>query len=236
MRTPRDRSGVHGVGNRLGFAIVTAALGAALWALFAAAVGGGGAVPRSGIVLLALLIGALARGVDGFRIEAASRPGVGGWRGGGAEGTRWSLATGLSLLMLEGVGFWEAARAGGMPARISMHSIIGVSVALVGIGLRWLAQFELGSRFSDTHSIIHGRELVRSGIYALVRHPSELGLLLFSLGLAVALESGHAMIVWVLLVLPTTLKRVSLEEACLIQEYGDVFAAYRKRTPRMLPW
>ena len=99
--------------------------------------------------------------------------------------------------------------------------------------LRIWPVFVLGRRFSGLVAIQPGHTLVTSGIYGIIRHPSYLGLLVNSLGWALAFRSG-----WVLLVvclIPPLVERIRAEEALLRSQFGAEYDAYCGRTWRLVP-
>ena len=67
---------------------------------------------------------------------------------------------------------------------------LGVVLFAAGGALRLWPVFVLGNRFSGLVAIQPGHTLVTTGIYAVIRHPSYLGLLVNSLGWALAFRSG----------------------------------------------
>ena len=69
---------------------------------------------------------------------------------------------------------------------------LGVGLFAAGGALRIWPVFVLGPRFSGLVAIQPGHTLVTSGIYRFIRHPSYLGLLVNSLGWALAFRSGVA--------------------------------------------
>ena len=94
--------------------------------------------------------------------------------------------------------------------------------------------FVLGHRFSGLVAIQPGHRLVTDGIYGVIRHPSYLGLLVTSLGWALAFRSG----VGLLLTLASTLVvlgRIQAEEKLLGSHFGAEYEAYRRRTSRLIP-
>ena len=67
---------------------------------------------------------------------------------------------------------------------------LGVVLFAAGGALRIWPVFVLGHRFSGLVAIQPGHKLVTSGVYGVIRHPSYLGLLVNSLGWALAFRSG----------------------------------------------
>ncbi|PTQ08258.1 isoprenylcysteine carboxyl methyltransferase [Sphingomonas oleivorans] len=110
----------------------------------------------------------------------------------------------------------------------------GVVLFVAGGTLRLWPVFVLGHRFSGLVAIQPGHKLVTSGIYGTIRHPSYLGLLIGSLGWALAFRSGVGVLLTALTI-PPLLARVRAEEALLLAQFGSDYAAYRARTWRLVP-
>jgi protein-S-isoprenylcysteine O-methyltransferase Ste14 len=112
---------------------------------------------------------------------------------------------------------------------------IGLALFVVGGVLRIAPVFVLGRRFSGLVAIQEGHELETGGLYRVIRHPSYLGLLLLLVGWALVFRSAIAVVVSLLLV-PPLVARMNSEEALLESEFGERYAAYRRRTWRLLPF
>ena len=110
----------------------------------------------------------------------------------------------------------------------------GVALFAIGGALRLWPVFVLGRRFSGLVAIQPGHTLVTSGAYGVIRHPSYLGLLVNSLGWALAFRSGVGILLTALLV-PPLLARIHAEERLLQAQFGGEYDAYRRRTSRLIP-
>jgi len=111
---------------------------------------------------------------------------------------------------------------------------LGVMLFAIGGALRIWPVFVLGDRFSGLVAIQPGHTLVTGGIYAVIRHPSYLGLLVNSLGWGLAFRSGIGVLLTALLVVPL-LARINAEERLLHTQFGAEYDAYCARTSRLLP-
>ena len=111
---------------------------------------------------------------------------------------------------------------------------LGVVLFAAGGALRIWPVFVLGRRFSGLVAIQPGHTLVTSGIYGLIRHPSYLGLLVGSLGWALAFRSALGVLLTALLI-PPLVARIAAEERLLRTQFGDEYDAYRSRTSRLIP-
>jgi protein-S-isoprenylcysteine O-methyltransferase Ste14 len=147
---------------------------------------------------------------------------------------RWVIAAfgviGLAAAYLpaytDRIGFWT----------IDGNTVRWIGVALFALGgaLRLWPVFVLGHRFSGLVAIQPGHTLATTGIYSVIRHPSYLGLMVNSLGWALAFRSGVGVLLTALLV-PPLLARIRAEEALLHSQFGDAYDAYRARTSRLIP-
>ena len=111
---------------------------------------------------------------------------------------------------------------------------LGVVLFAAGGALRIWPVFVLGRRFSGLVAIQPGHTLVTSGVYGIIRHPSYLGLLVGSLGWALAFRSGVGVLLTALTI-PPLVARIRAEERLLHTQFGDEYDAYRSRTSRLLP-
>jgi protein-S-isoprenylcysteine O-methyltransferase Ste14 len=111
---------------------------------------------------------------------------------------------------------------------------LGVVLFAAGGALRIWPVFVLGRRFSGLVAIQPGHTLVTSGVYGIIRHPSYLGLLLNSLGWALAFRSAVGVLL-VACLIPPLVARIRAEEALLRSEFGAEYDTYRGRTWRLVP-
>ncbi|MGO8799440.1 MAG: methyltransferase family protein [Roseiarcus sp.] len=111
---------------------------------------------------------------------------------------------------------------------------LGVALFAAGGALRLWPVFVLGDRFSGLVAIQPGHRLVTSGVYGVIRNPSYLGLLVSSLGWALAFRAG-AGVVLVALLIPPLIARMRAEEALLRAQFGAEYDAYCARTARLIP-
>jgi protein-S-isoprenylcysteine O-methyltransferase Ste14 len=111
---------------------------------------------------------------------------------------------------------------------------IGVVLFAAGGALRIWPVFVLGRRFSGLVAIQPGHTLVTSGLYRVIRHPSYLGLLVNSLGWALAFRSGVGVLLTALLT-PPLLARINAEERLLRMQFADEYDTYCSRTSRLIP-
>jgi protein-S-isoprenylcysteine O-methyltransferase Ste14 len=111
---------------------------------------------------------------------------------------------------------------------------LGVVLYAAGGAVRLWPVFVLGRRFSGLVAIQPGHALVTDGIYSRIRNPSYLGLLVLSLGWALAFRSGVGVLLAALNI-PPLVARMNSEERLLRSQFGQEYEAYRARTWRLIP-
>src|SRR5215468_2874062 len=99
---------------------------------------------------------------------------------------------------------------------------LGVALFAAGGALRIWPVFVLGHRFSGLVAIQPEHTLVTSGIYGVIRHPSYLGLLVNSLGWALAFRSIFGVLLTALTIAPL-LARITAEEKLLRAQFGNAY-------------
>ena len=122
---------------------------------------------------------------------------------------------------------------------LSPASIAGaVAVLLMMGGTLYLFVFSsnaLGKNWSFEARMRTDHQLIRSGPYARIRHPIYLGMLLFLLGLAIALGHWLQLIVALPLFIVGTSIRTRSEDRLLQEQFGQEFTDYARSTPSLIP-
>ena len=133
--------------------------------------------------------------------------------------------------------FWVATVEHVLAGRrvVAVQGAVGALVFLLGVALRRAAMRRLGERFLDEVSLLSGHRLETSGIYGVLRHPSEGGLLCMSAGTALLLGSWVAGALCLAVVVPSVAVRVVLEDRLLATEFREEFDAYSRRVGALLP-
>ena len=82
--------------------------------------------------------------------------------------------------------------------------------------------------------IKEGHELIRSGPYARIRHPIYTGILLATIGTALAIGEYRGLLA-VGMLLTGFIRKARKEESFLAAEFGAAFDEHRRRTGFFLP-
>jgi protein-S-isoprenylcysteine O-methyltransferase len=106
----------------------------------------------------------------------------------------------------------------------------------LGLALRWYSISYLG-RFFTVNVAIHSRhEIIDTGPYRFIRHPSYTGALLAFLGLALTLGNWLSLIVVMVPIMLAFGWRMSTEETALASALGSPYVNYMRRTKRLVPF
>ncbi len=111
----------------------------------------------------------------------------------------------------------------------------GWGVTLAGIALAVAARRYLGRNWSGTVTLKEDHELIRSGPYAYMRHPIYSGLLLALIGTAIAIGEWRGLVGVVLIALGL-LRKLTVEERFMRDQFGDAYARYRAHVRALIPF
>jgi len=111
----------------------------------------------------------------------------------------------------------------------ALRFVIGMICVVVGFGFTIYGYFDLG--IENTYGADEG--LVTKGLYRYSRNPQYVASILGFLGTALANGEIHAVILCALAILVYVIMPYT-EEPWLQRAYGDVYLAYKERTPRFL--
>ncbi|OAA66313.1 protein-S-isoprenylcysteine O-methyltransferase [Cordyceps fumosorosea ARSEF 2679] len=116
--------------------------------------------------------------------------------------------------------------------------VVGLVLVLVGQAVRSAAMLRAGASFNHQVQLARAEShvLVTGGVYAWLRHPSYFGF--FYWGLGTQLVCGNVVCFFVYAVVLWTFfsRRVRVEEAKLVEFFGDDYVQYRKRVGTGMPF
>jgi protein-S-isoprenylcysteine O-methyltransferase Ste14 len=129
-------------------------------------------------------------------------------------------------------------RAGWLGARLFPPSpaadLAGIVLTALGCLFAIWARIQLGSNWSGRATVKANHELIVTGPYAVSRHPIYSGLLLASLGTAIAYGEAGAVLGLVLIFLGFTVK-MSQEERLMLDTFPQAYPDYRRRVKALIP-
>jgi protein-S-isoprenylcysteine O-methyltransferase Ste14 len=113
--------------------------------------------------------------------------------------------------------------------------IIGALLVLIGIVIRISSIMTLKQHYTYTVTKTENHELIETGLYKYIRHPGYLGFLIVFLGISTALSNWLSILLMMGPVMIGIMNRIRIEENFLIEQMGDKYLTYQKRTKRLIP-
>ena len=144
----------------------------------------------------------------------------------------WGVWLGWFLLFSRGSRFeWLAERIFPMgPA----SAYTGFALTAVGLGFALWARLAIGRNWGGLITVQEGHKVVRTGPYAIVRHPIYSGFMLATFGTAIVFGQVAGLIATALVVLSWGYKS-RLEERFMIEQFGSEYEDYRHQVKALIP-
>ena len=152
----------------------------------------------------------------------------------------WAVVPFMSLTML---GFaatvYDFTIIQNLSYQLSPLSLLGLAMFSLGGYLRFMSRRQLmraGLTMLGSSRLVtvEGQRLVTDGLYRRIRHPLYLGEITRNLGFTLILTSGYGFAL-VLLGSVFLLFRIPREERMMLEEFGDEYREYMRRTWRLIP-
>lgn len=132
--------------------------------------------------------------------------------------------------------FLRAALPRGRLPHAQTFYLVGLILFVLGLIVRWIAIIHLGRFFTVNLAIAEDHQLITTGPYRFVRHPSYTGTLLIFLGFGLCMLNIFSLAAVFLPISAAFLWRMHVEEEALKEAFGARYLAYAASKPRILPW
>ncbi|WP_294249070.1 isoprenylcysteine carboxylmethyltransferase family protein [uncultured Chryseobacterium sp.] len=113
---------------------------------------------------------------------------------------------------------------------------LGEAFILTGILVRYIIIRSLGRYFTVDVTIRRDHSLKKEGFYRYLRHPSYSFSLLTSLGLGLYLNNWLSLVLAFLPPFIAFSYRIAIEERTLIEQFGEEYLEYGKKTKKLIPF
>lgn len=133
------------------------------------------------------------------------------------------------------LGPWEYTHMTGPLPRDGLLAWTGIGLFGLGVLINAWAMATLRSLYTVRLSVQEEHRLVTNGPYRIVRHPGYFGFLLALPGMGLALGS-LTMLGFTVAILAWLVARIREEEAMLVEQFGDAYREYQRRTRRLIPF
>jgi protein-S-isoprenylcysteine O-methyltransferase Ste14 len=112
---------------------------------------------------------------------------------------------------------------------------LGVDLTFAGVAFAIWARLHIGRNWSGTVTIKTDHTLVRTGPYSIVRHPIYTGLLMATLGTAVAIGEIRGLFAVVVAFIGVKFK-AALEEQFMTEKFGPEYVQYQREVKGLIPF
>jgi protein-S-isoprenylcysteine O-methyltransferase Ste14 len=112
---------------------------------------------------------------------------------------------------------------------------IGVILVFIGLIIRVKSILTLKKQFTYTVTKVEDHELIEKGLYKIIRHPGYLGQLIIFTGIAASLSNWLSIILMFVPVFIGYSYRIRVEEKFMIEQMGQKYIEYQKRTRKLIP-
>ena len=111
----------------------------------------------------------------------------------------------------------------------------GVALAVVGLAFTWWARVHLGRDWSAAVTLKQDHRLVRSGPYAITRHPIYTGILIAFAGSAVVSDVTPSALLGLAFVTCGFVLKLRQEEEFLAGRFGEDYLNYQSQVAALFP-
>ncbi|MFX1518023.1 MAG: isoprenylcysteine carboxylmethyltransferase family protein [Promethearchaeota archaeon] len=112
---------------------------------------------------------------------------------------------------------------------------VGLVLTILGMGVEFLTQIYLGRNYSTLLNIRDEHSLITTGPYRYIRHPMYTALITVGVGLSFLSANWYFALPFIITIIVIIL-RIKKEEEIMIDEFGDEYIQYMKRTKRFIPF
>lgn len=123
----------------------------------------------------------------------------------------------------------------GAPDKLDAWTGSGILLLTVGTAFRLWAIRTLRNNFAATVQIKPGQQLITSGPYRWLRHPSYTGAWLAMIGAALLMHSYLGLVIMGPGMLLVYMRRIAVEERTLELAFGAAYTTMKRNTQRLVP-
>lgn len=117
----------------------------------------------------------------------------------------------------------------------NLVGIVGLLISIFGAIVACTSRYLLGKNWSLSVQRKEEHQLIKDGIYKIIRHPIYTGLLLLFIGNAIIVGDYRAILA-VLIVFISFYLKLRKEEQLLTETFGLKYIEYKKQTKALIPY
>ncbi len=113
--------------------------------------------------------------------------------------------------------------------------VTGLIILAAGLMIRLISIRLLRQYFTYSVAKIENQEIIEKGFYKVIRHPGYLGQIIIFTGIAITLSNWLSLIAMLFPIMIGYTYRIKVEEKFMIEQLGDKYLNYKKRTKKLIP-
>jgi protein-S-isoprenylcysteine O-methyltransferase Ste14 len=113
---------------------------------------------------------------------------------------------------------------------------IGSILVIFGLIIRISSILTLKKQFTYTITKIENHQIIEKGLYKYLRHPSYLGQIIIFTSVAAMLSNWISILLMLVAVSIGYIYRIKVEEKFMLQQMGQNYSDYQKRTKKLIPF
>lgn len=112
---------------------------------------------------------------------------------------------------------------------------IGMALIVIGLMIRIHSILTLKQYFTYSVAKVENHKIIETGSYKFIRHPGYLGQLIIFIGLSTSISNWLSILVMMIPITLGYLYRIKVEERFMLEQLGEDYLNYQKRTKRLIP-
>ncbi len=141
----------------------------------------------------------------------------------------------VNLRFMARIGIPVSSLAVILVAHSPIANVVSVVLAVAGLLVAIIARRTLAENWSGAVAIKEEHELITTGLYHYVRHPSYTGVVVMCFGSVLAFGTLGACIGFLIIILAVSFK-LHDEEKLLTEHFDGAYVSYKKRTKTLIPF
>jgi len=110
-----------------------------------------------------------------------------------------------------------------------------MTLIAIGLAIRIQSMLTLKQYFTYSVAKVENHKIIETGLYKFIRHPGYLGQLIIFIGISTSISNWLSILVMMIPVTLGYLYRIKVEERFMIEQLGEDYLNYQKRTKRLIP-
>jgi len=113
--------------------------------------------------------------------------------------------------------------------------VTGMTLVVIGLVIRIHSMLTLKQFFTYSVTKVENQKIIETGLYKFLRHPGYLGQLIIFIGISISISNWISILAMMIPVTLGFLYRIKVEERFMLEQIGEDYVNYQKRTKRLIP-